>query len=654
MSIKPGLDLENFDKSVRPQDDLFLHTTGKWKRETEIPADQAMHGSFHMLRDASEEAVKQILEEASANPQPGVSQQIGDLYNSFLNEELANELGAAPIAGELQRISDAEHMDDLMRLMGELSRQGIGGFFGLYIDSDPGNPERYLPHLTQSGLGLPDEAYYREDKYQEIRDAYLPFITDMFQHAGFDQITAEKNARAIMEFETELASFHWNVVDSRDAEKTYNLYSIASLQELTPGIDWNQWTYGLEISADALAEVSVMMPSFFESLPKLFNDGNLATIKVWLQWQVINSMAPYLSHDFVTTRFAFYGTKLTGQPEMRARWKRAVGLVEGSLGEAVGEIYVQKHFPPAAKAQMDELVGWLIEAYRQSITELTWMTEETKAKALVKLDKFTPKIGYPSKWKDYSSLVIRKDDLVGNVRRASSLQTDREIAKIGSKIDREEWFMTPQTVNAYYNPGFNEIVFPAAILQPPFFSPEADAAVNFGAIGGVIGHEIGHGFDDQGSKYDGDGALVSWWTDADREAFEKLTKELIYQYDQLSPAQLSDEHRVNGALTIGENIGDLSGLEIAYKAYFLSLKGEEPPVIDGLTGAQRLFLSWGQAWRTKGRDEIMIQRLATDPHSPDEFRCNQIVRNIDAFYEAFDVKETDKSWLAPESRVSIW
>ncbi|MEO0313428.1 MAG: hypothetical protein RL140_658, partial [Actinomycetota bacterium] len=546
MSIKPGLDLENFDKSVRPQDDLFLHTNGKWKRETEIPADQAMHGSFHMLRDASEEAVKQILEEASANPKPGVSQQIGDLYNSFLNEELANELGAAPIAGDLQRIADAEHMDDLMRLMGELSRQGIGGFFGLYIDSDPGNPERYLPHLVQSGLGLPDEAYYREEKYQEIRDAYVPFIIDMFQHAGADQVTAEKNAKAIMEFETKLASHHWNVVDSRDAEKTYNLYSLASLQELTPGIDWNQWTYGLEISADALAEVSVMMPSFFEALPKLFNDENLANIKVWLQWQIINSMAPYLSNDFVTTRFAFYGTKLTGQPEMRARWKRAVGLVEGSLGEAVGEIYVQKHFPPAAKAQMDELVGWLIESYRQSINELTWMTEETKKKALTKLEKFTPKIGYPTKWKDYSKLVIRKDDLVGNVRRASSLQTDREIAKIGSQIDREEWFMTPQTVNAYYNPGFNEIVFPAAILQPPFFSPEADAAVNFGAIGGVIGHEIGHGFDDQGSKYDGDGALVSWWTDADREAFEKLTKELIYQYDQLSPAQLSDEHRVNG------------------------------------------------------------------------------------------------------------
>ena len=654
MSIKPGLELDNFDKSIRPQDDLYLHTNGKWFRETEIPADQSIHGSFHMLRDASEEAVKAILEEAAADPQPGVSQQIGDLYASFLNEQLADELGIAPIAGDLQRIRDAKHIDDLMKLMGEFSRQGISGFFGLYIDNDPGNPERYLPHLAQGGLGLPDEAYYREEKHQEIRDAYVPFIAQMFQHAGFDAVSADQTARKIFEFETALAATHWNVVDSRDAEKTYNLYSLAALQELTPGLDWNQWTYGLDISADALAEVVLMMPSFFEALPNLFNDENLESVKLWFQWELINSMAPYLSHNLINTRFEFYGTKLTGQPEMRARWKRAVGLVEGALGEAVGKIYVDKHFPPAAKEQMDELVNWLVEAYRESIKGLTWMTDATKQKALVKLDKFTPKIGYPSKWKDYSSLVIRKDDLVGNVRRASSWETDREIAKIGSKIDREEWFMTPQTVNAYYNPGFNEIVFPAAILQPPFFSSENDAAVNFGAIGAVIGHEIGHGFDDQGSKYDGDGALSSWWTDEDREAFEKLTKELIFQYDQLSPAQLSDEHRVNGAFTIGENIGDLGGLAIAYKAYFMSLKGEPAPVIDGLTGAQRLFLSWGQAWRTKGRDEIMIQRLATDPHAPAEFRCNQIVRNIDAFYEAFDVKETDKAWLAPESRVSIW
>jgi putative endopeptidase len=356
----------------------------------------------------------------------------------------------------------------------------------------------------------------------------------------------------------------------------------------------------------------------------------------------------------VNERFAFYGTKLTGAPMNRARWKRAVSLVEGSLGEAVGKIYVEKHFPEAAKARMDELVEYLIQAYRDSVKDLDWMTEATKIKALVKLDKFTPKIGYPVKWKDYSSVVIHRDDLVGNIRRVSAWNAEKELAKIGAAIDRDEWFMTPQTVNAYYNPGFNEIVFPAAILQPPFFSLDTDDAVNFGAIGAVIGHEIGHGFDDQGSKYDGDGKLESWWSDEDRAAFEKLTKALIGQYNELSPAQLDDSNKVNGELTIGENIGDLGGLGIAYKAYLMSLGGTEAPVIDGLTGPQRLFISWAQAWRTKGRDEMVLQRLATDPHAPAEFRCNQIVRNIDAFYEAFDVKPTDKLWLDPADRVIIW
>ena len=397
-----------------------------------------------------------------------------------------------------------------------------------------------------------------------------------------------------------------------------------------------------------------MTPSFFEGIASVFNEANLANLKLWTAWQVINSMAPYLSSEFVQTRFDFYGTKLTGQPEMRARWKRGVQLVEGSLGEAVGEIYVEKHFPPAAKARMDELVKWLIEAYRVSIENLEWMTAETKAKALVKLSKFNPKIGYPNKWKDYSSLTIKRDDLVGNVRRSNAWQTDKEAAKIGSPLDRDEWFMTPQTVNAYYNPGFNEIVFPAAILQPPFFSLETDDAVNFGAIGGVIGHEIGHGFDDQGSKYDGDGALISWWTDEDRAAFEKRTKALIDQYNELTPAGLGDEYKVNGELTIGENIGDLGGIMIAWKAYLLSLEGAEAPVIDGRTAAERFLLSWGQIWRGKSREAIAIQRLATDPHSPSEFRCNQIAKNFDVFHETFETKPGDAMWLEPEQRVSIW
>jgi len=457
-----------------------------------------------------------------------------------------------------------------------------------------------------------------------------------------------------MAFETGLSKLHWSVVESRDAEKTYNLKTFEHLKNMMPTFDWASYLEGMKFDSKILFETVVMMPSFFEGIDSVYNEGNIAAVKLWLQWQVINSVAPYLSDAFVNTRFDFYGKTLTGQPEMRARWKRGVQLVEGSLGEAVGEIYVEKHFPPAAKARMDELVKWLIKAYEESIKNLDWMTEETKKKALVKLSKFNPKIGYPSKWKDYSSLVIDRADLVGNVRRSSAWQADKEAAKIGAPLDRDEWFMTPQTVNAYYNPGFNEIVFPAAILQPPFFSLDADDAVNFGGIGGVIGHEIGHGFDDQGSKYDGDGALISWWTEDDRAAFEERTKILIEQYDALTPEGLSDEFKVNGALTIGENIGDLGGITIAYKAYLMSLNGEEPPVVDGLTGAQRFFLSWGLIWRGKSRDEIAIQRLATDQHSPSEFRCNQVASNFDSFYEAFGVTEEDSMWLDPAKRVSIW
>jgi len=653
MTNTQGINKSGFDHSVRPQDDLFKHANGDWLKNEEIPADQAVHGSFYKLRDDSEAAVKAILEEAVANPQPGVSQQIGDMYGSFLDEARVNELGAAPIAVDLDRISKAS-FGDLAHLMGELERSGIPGLFGFYVNNDPGNPERYLVNMFQGGLGLPDESYYHDEKYAAFRDAYTPYVAKMLQHAGWSAEQADKDAAAIMNFETKLSKLHWSVVETRDAEKTYNLKTFEHLKHMSPTFDWDAYLSGNGFDAKILFESVVMMPSFFEGLHTVFNEENLAEVKLWLQWQVINNTAPYLSDDFVNTRFDFYGKTLTGQPEMRARWKRGVQLVEGSLGEAVGKIYVEKHFPPAAKARMDELVKWLIEAYRESITNLDWMTEETKKKALTKLDKFNPKIGYPSKWKDYSTLVIDRNDLVGNVRRASAWATEKEAAKIGAPLDRDEWFMTPQTVNAYYNPGFNEIVFPAAILQPPFFSLDADDAINFGGIGGVIGHEIGHGFDDQGSKYDGDGALISWWTEDDRKAFEERTKALIEQYDALSPEGLSDEFKVNGALTIGENIGDLGGITIAYKAYLMSLGGKEPEVIDGLTGAQRFFLSWGLIWRGKSRDEIAIQRLATDPHSPSEFRCNQVARNFDSFYEAFDVTDKDEMWLEPSQRVAIW
>jgi putative endopeptidase len=652
--MQPGIDFASIDPNTRPHDDLFRHVNGKWLDETEIPSDKSMYGSFHMLADDSEEAVKQILLEASDNPSAGVSQQIGDLYASFLDEERANQLGVAPIAADLKRINQVNNIAELIHLMGEFSRWGVGGLFGSYIDNDPGQPDRYIVNFYQGGLSLPDEAYYREEKHAEIRDAYVPHIAQQFMNAGWSADEAAVAARHIMAFETALAAKHWNVVDSRDAEKVYNLYAFADLLNVSKCFDWNLWLQGAGLQEKIVAESVVMMPSFFESLDELLVDQNLEALKLWFAWQLINSSAPLLSSNFVNERFAFYGTKLSGAPEIRARWKRGVALVEGSLGEAIGEIYVDKYFGSAAKDSMNKLVDYLILAYRDSIQNLGWMSEETKAKALVKLEKFTPKIGYPNKWRDYSTLEIRRDDLVGNVRRANEFEHNREVAKIGAPLDRDEWFMTPQTVNAYYNPGFNEIVFPAAILQPPFYSIDSDSAVNFGAIGAVIGHEIGHGFDDQGSKYDGDGALQSWWTDADRTAFEKRTRALIDQFNELSPKQLDDSHKVNGEFTIGENIGDLGGLGIAYKAWLISLQGQEPTVVNGLTGAQRFFMSYAQTWRTKGRDEMMIQRLATDPHSPAEFRCNQIVRNIDAFYEAFNVQPSDALWLDPADRVVIW
>ncbi|MDG2478279.1 MAG: M13-type metalloendopeptidase, partial [Aquiluna sp.] len=428
----------------------------------------------------------------------------------------------------------------------------------------------------------------------------------------------------------------------------------ADLKNLNPSIHWDEYLSGLGLTDSFLEWNVVMMPSFFEGLDKILVEENLESLKTWLSWIFIRAHAPYLSKDFVSERFAFYGTTLTGQPVNRPRWKRAVSLVEGSLGEAVGQIYVEKHFPASSKTQMDKLVAHLIEAYRQSIDQLEWMTAETKAKAQQKLNKFTPKIGYPDKWKDYSSIVIDRNDLLENIKNVSEWEFEYEVKKIGAPIDRDEWHMTPQTVNAYYNPGLNEIVFPAAILQPPFFSEQADDAMNFGGIGAVIGHEIGHGFDDQGSKYDGDGKLVSWWTKDDREAFEKLTRSLIDQYNALSPEQLDDSHKVNGELTIGENIGDLGGLGIAWKAYLISLDGSEPPVVDGMTAAERFLISWAQCWRAMSREEIAIQRLATDPHSPAEFRCNQVVKNLDIFHDTFKTSESDPMWLAPEKRVVIW
>lgn len=648
---RSGIDLPELDPATRPQDDLYRHVNGLWIDRTEIPSDKARYGSFHILQEEAEKAVREIILEAKTAQHGTEERLFGDLYASFMDEARAEELGAAPIAADLASVQRVDSIPGLLRTIGEFERSGVPGLVGLFVDNDPGNPERYLVSVNQGGLGLPDESYYREEEFASVREAYTPFVARMLALAGIDG--AEARAERIVALETQLAGVHWDKVRSRDSQATYNLRSWAEVEELAAGIDLRVWLTAMGAPEGALAEVVVRQPSFLQGLAGLLTDEHLPAWRDWLSWQVVRGAAAYLSTDFVDANFDFYGRTLTGTPQKRERWKRGVSLVEGALGEAVGRTYVARHFPESAKAAMDVLVANLIEAYRRSITDLEWMGPETRERALEKLGKFTPKIGYPVRWRDYSALSIDVADLVGNARRVAAFEFDRELGKIGRPLDRDEWFMTPQTINAYYNPGFNEIVFPAAILQFPFFDENRDSAANYGAIGAVIGHEIGHGFDDQGSRFDGDGRLTDWWTEDDRAAFEERTSALIAQYDSLVPATTPDHH-VNGALTIGENIGDLGGLGIAWQAYLLSLEGQEPPVIDGLTGAQRFFLSWAQAWQQKSRDEETIRLLAIDPHAPAEFRCNQIVRNIHEFYEAFDVSDADALWLAPGERVSIW
>jgi putative endopeptidase len=650
-ALPSGILTDELDPEVRPQDDLFRHVNGRWIARTAIPDDKARYGSFYVLAEEAEAAVRDIIQE-SQDAEPGTeARKVGDLFTSFLDEQRVEALGAQPIRPLLDPVDAVGDIDGLLRLMGGFEKQGLASFVQLFVDNDPGDPERYVLFVEQGGLGLPDESYYRDEKSESIRTAYVAFVARMLELAGFDE--SDDRAARIMALETELASHHWDNVATRDSDATYNLLPWAGFDALAEGVDLTVWRDAVGAPERVFDELVVREPSFVTGLASLLTGARLLDWQDWLRWQIIRSSAAYLSTPFVEANFGFYGRTLTGAPVQRARWKRGVSLVEGAMGEAVGRIYVERHFAPEAKTAMDVLVAHLVEAYRQSITGLEWMTEETRGRALEKLDKFTPKIGFPDTWRDYSALEIDPADLVGNVRATAAVGFDRELGKIGKPLDRGEWFMTPQTINAYYNPGMNEIVFPAAILQFPFFDETRDAAANYGAIGAVIGHEIGHGFDDQGSKYDGDGRLRDWWTAADREAFEKLTASLIAQYDALAPAQVPDHH-VNGALTIGENIGDLGGLSIAYKAYLLSLEGAEAPVIDGMTGAQRFFLSWAQAWQITLRDEEAVRLLSIDPHSPNEFRCNQIVRNIDEFYAAFDVAPTDAAWLPPEERVTIW
>ncbi|MEU5842086.1 M13 family metallopeptidase [Rhodococcus sp. NPDC047139] len=648
--IRSGIDLGHVDERVRPQDDLFEHVNGRWLAEHEIPADRALDGAFRTLADKAEVDVRTIIEEAAeSGAEPGSdARKIGDLFKSFMDTAAIEAAGLDPIRDELEAVSGATDRAALAVVLGRLQRTGVTGALVHYVDTDSKNSERYLMHVSQGGLGLPDESYYREKRYAEIREQYTAHVGRMFALADLPY-----DASRVVALETKLAAGHWDVVKRRDADLSYNLLTIDSLLADLPQFDWNGWIGATGATGEQWAEIVVRQPSFLEVFAGLWADEQLDDWKAWAVWRVLRARAPYLSEAFVEENFAFYGRTLTGTQEIRDRWKRGVSLVQDLMGEAVGKLYVERHFPAEAKTRMQVLVDNLIEAYRQSITELEWMSPATREAALRKLEKFTPKVGYPDTWRDYSAVTITPDDVVGNYRSGYAAEYDRDLGKLGGPVDRGEWFMTPQTVNAYYNPGMNEIVFPAAILQPPFFDLHADDAANYGGIGAVLGHEIGHGFDDQGAKYDGDGNLQNWWTDSDREEFGKRTAALIAQYDEFEPKALPGQ-RVNGSFTIGENIGDLGGLSIALEAYKIALGGKPAPVIDGLTGLQRVFFGWAQVWRTKVRDEEASRRLAVDPHSPPEFRCNGVVRNIDAFYDAFDVRQGDGLYLDPEERVRIW
>ncbi|WP_107766236.1 M13 family metallopeptidase [Nocardioides terrigena] len=640
---RPGM-----NPDIRPQDDLFGHVNGRWLDETEIPSDRSSWGPFVQLADVAEQQVRDIITSLAETPADELDEEarkIGDLYASFMDEEAIDRLGTRPIQPLVNAVEGLRDVRDLAAFLGEFERIGGAGLFGSYIDTDDRNSDRYLFHITQGGLGLPDESYYRDDKFAEIREAYVGYLTRLLELGGHADPAAA--AQTVLDLDTRLAKGHWERAETRDVQKTYNLMTLEELQALAPAFDWEAYATNLGGSAETIAESCVRQPSYLAHLSTVLEEVDIEQWRPWLLFHVLRSAAPYLPDAFVQTNFDFYGRTLNGTPELRERWKRGVALVEGAIGEAVGRVYVDRHFPPESKAMMDDLVANLLQAYRVSIEALDWMTEETKQRAYDKLDTFRPKIGYPEKFRDYSNLRVTPGDLMGNVAASAAYETDRELAKIGSPVDRDEWFMLPQTVNAYYNPGTNEICFPAGILQKPFFSPDAHPAENYGGIGAVIGHEIGHGFDDQGAQYDGAGNLNDWWTADDKAAFEVKSKALIEQYDDFEPRALPGE-KVNGALTVGENIGDLGGLTIGHKAFVIA-EGGEASVED----RRKVFLNWAYVWRTKRRKEQEQQYLTIDPHSPPEFRAN-IVRNLDEFHEVFETSDGDALWVEPDQRVRIW
>jgi len=651
-----GIDPDGFDTTVRPQDDLFLHVNGRWLLSTEIPADKSNYGSFTALDDAARENIRAIIEDAAKNPTDDVAKKVGDFYRSYMNEELIEKKGIDPLKDRLAEIDSLKTTDDVIAWFGRAGVTGIGGPIGFFIGTDDKNSSRYLAAVAQSGTTLPDRDYYlkEDENYKKARKALEVYIAKLFELSKLPH--GEEAAQNILKLETELAKVQWSRTELRDAEKRYNLYEVEKLSELSARLPWKAFFEASEV-AD-LKEVNVITPSYFQGLETIVAETSVDIWKQYARFRLLDSAAEYLPKAFVDAHFELHDKTIAGVPEQKPRYKRAVDATSGAgagdfgvLGEALGQLYVKKHFPAESRRRMDELVGNLMKTYEKSIHNLTWMTDATKMKALEKLGKITTKIGYPDEWRDYSKLEISADDLLGNMMRSSRAEHFRQVDRLYKPVDRKEWGMTPQTVNAYYNPSMNEIVFPAAILQPPFFDAEADDAANYGGIGAVIGHEISHGFDDEGSKYDGDGNLSEWWTEEDRKAFDALTSRLVAQYEGYEPLP---GRKLNGKLTLGENIADLSGMAIAYKAYRLSLGDTDGPVIDGQTASQRFFLSWSQIWRRKYREDELVRRLVIDPHSPSTYRANGPVSNLDEFYEAFDVKPGDKLFKPKEERIQIW
>ncbi|WP_440054089.1 M13 family metallopeptidase [Pseudoalteromonas sp. T1lg65] len=649
-NLHSGIDKENFDMSVRPQDDFYRHVNGTWLANTELPDDKTFMGGFFTLADESDDAVKEIILQAQKqSAKSGTSaQKVGDLYASFLNVEKVNALGFTPIKPLLDKIAKANTHDEIAAVMGQLAVYGVTTPIGLAIEADAKNADVNVLYMGQAGLGLPDRDYYLNDDEQsaQLRAAYQHMLTTQLQLIG--ESAPEKMANSIIEVETKLAKIMWDRTKARETSLTYNPVTPEELKQKLASFSWSEYTKVVDLPE--MDKVVIAELSYVEDFGALFADISVAQWQAYLKFHTVNGFASYLSEDFGEAAFAFFGKVLSGSPQQRPRWKRGVSLTNGTLGEEIGKLYVEKHFTPEAKAKMETLVKNLIEAYRISIDELEWMSDETKAAAKVKLSQFRYKIGYPNKWRSYD-FEIKPDDLVGNIMRSAEFGVKKAIAKIGKPVDKEEWGMTPQTVNAYYHPLRNEIVFPAAILQPPFFDMNADDAVNYGGIGAVIGHELGHGFDDQGAQYDGHGNIHNWWQEKDLEQFKSRGDALVEQFGSY---KLFDDASVNGRLTLGENIGDLGGLTVAYKAYQLSLEGKPRQNLDGYTPEQRFFIGFSQIWRAKIREQMQRQLLQVDTHSPGEFRANGSLTNFTPFYEAFDVKEGDKLYKPENERIKIW